>query len=307
MANYQKYMFDNFVVEDTKDKKVVVDDVPISSQNDEPDIDMDMEIESFDIIDETKVDNLPDSAIAENDNIIEQSEVTPITVEDLVVDNIEASDENISISEDVSTETEAIAEAPLIEPEVVEPQTIEQTYTIEEVQNAVSLAKDEIYKKASEEASKSITAKQNLLLEDIKSQLVAIHASMDQKKEELEEASVRFAVEVVGKILPSLEKERAEEEVRRFLVANFANFAAQETLSFSFNPETVNVVAECINRLAEQNDFEGKISVHKDSLLAPADCRVEWKSGGVERSSSNIMDKIKGLIDNNSIKERENG
>ena len=300
-------MFDNFVVEDTKDKKVVVDDVPISSQNDEPDIDMDMEIESFDIIDETKVDNLPDSAIAENDNIIEQSEVTPITVEDLVVDNIEASDENISISEDVSTETEAIAEAPLIEPEVVEPQTIEQTYTIEEVQNAVSLAKDEIYKKASEEASKSITAKQNLLLEDIKSQLVAIHASMDQKKEELEEASVRFAVEVVGKILPSLEKERAEEEVRRFLVANFANFAAQETLSFSFNPETVNVVAECINRLAEQNDFEGKISVHKDSLLAPADCRVEWKSGGVERSSSNIMDKIKGLIDNNSIKERENG
>lgn len=300
-------MFDNFVVEDTKDKKVVVDDVPISSQNDEPDIDMDMEIESFDIIDETKVDNLPDSAIAENDNIIEQSEVTPITVEDLVVDNIEASDENISISEDVSTETEAIAEAPLIEPEVVEPQTIEQTYTIEEVQNAVSLAKDEIYKKASEEASKSITAKQNLLLEDIKSQLVAIHASMDQKKEELEEASVRFAVEVVGKILPSLEKERAEEEVRRFLVANFANFAAQETLSFSFNPETVNVVAECINRLAEQNDFEGKISVHKDSLLAPADCRVEWKSGGVERSSSSIMDKIKGLIDNNSIKERENG
>ena len=300
-------MFDNFVVEDTKDKKVVVDDVPISSQNDEPDIDMDMEIESFDIIDETKVDNLPDSAIAENDNIIEQSEVTPITVEDLVVDNIEASDENISISEDASTETEAIAEAPLIEPEVVEPQTIEQTYTIEEVQNAVSLAKDEIYKKASEEASKSITAKQNLLLEDIKSQLVAIHASMDQKKEELEEASVRFAVEVVGKILPSLEKERAEEEVRRFLVANFANFAAQETLSFSFNPETVNVVAECINRLAEQNDFEGKISVHKDSLLAPADCRVEWKSGGVERSSSNIMDKIKGLIDNNSIKERENG
>lgn len=300
-------MFDNFVVEDTKDKKVVVDDVPISSQNDEPDINMDMEIESFDIIDETKVDNLPDSAIAENDNIIEQSEVTPITVEDLVVDNIEASDENISISEDVSTETEAIAEAPLIEPEVVEPQTIEQTYTIEEVQNAVSLAKDEIYKKASEEASKSITAKQNLLLEDIKSQLVAIHASMDQKKEELEEASVRFAVEVVGKILPSLEKERAEEEVRRFLVANFANFAAQETLSFSFNPETVNVVAECINRLAEQNDFEGKISVHKDSLLAPADCRVEWKSGGVERSSSNIMDKIKGLIDNNSIKERENG
>lgn len=300
-------MFDNFVVEDTKDKKVVVDDVPISSQNDEPDIDMDMEIESFDIIDETKVDNLPDSAIAENDNIIEQSEVTPITVEDLVVDNIEASDENISISEDVSTETEAIAEAPLIESEVVEPQTIEQTYTIEEVQNAVSLAKDEIYKKASEEASKSITAKQNLLLEDIKSQLVAIHASMDQKKEELEEASVRFAVEVVGKILPSLEKERAEEEVRRFLVANFANFAAQETLSFSFNPETVNVVAECINRLAEQNDFEGKISVHKDSLLAPADCRVEWKLGGVERSSSSIMDKIKGLIDNNSIKERENG
>jgi flagellar assembly protein FliH len=128
---------------------------------------------------------------------------------------------------------------------------------------------------------------------------MTIYAEIEQKKSEMESSSLKFALGVIRKVLPSLERENAESEVKAFLAENFANFATQESLSFSFNPETISLVAESIGRLAEQNDFEGKIAVHKDASLGVSDCRVEWKSGGVERNTEKTLDKIEDLIENN--------
>jgi flagellar assembly protein FliH len=179
-------------------------------------------------------------------------------------------------------------------------------YTEEELQEEIKHAKEEAYNKGLEEAKNSLEEKQNILLEDIKNQLMTIFASLDEKKSDMERGTLNFSVSLVKKILPTLEKERAEQEVKSFLAENFANFASQEALSFSFNPEIISQVADSIGRLAEQNDFEGKISVHKDVSLGLSDCRVEWKSGGVERKTSNILNKVENLININD-QERENG
>ena len=63
------------------------------------------------------------------------------------------------------------------------------------------------------------------------------------------------------------------------------------------------------NKLANANDFEGKISLHKDASMAPGDCRIEWKNGGIERSSHKMLEKIDNLLDDKSQnnKERDNG
>ena len=148
--------------------------------------------------------------------------------------------------------------------------------------------------------------KHDLLLEDISNRLREIFVNFDKKAMEIENSSLHFAVELLRKLLPTLEQKQAEAEVKNFMAHNFANFAAQETLSFAFNPETISLVSDSIGRLAEQNDFEGKIAVHKDTSLGPSDCRIEWKSGGVERKVSASLDKIEDLIENN-MQERENG
>lgn len=179
------------------------------------------------------------------------------------------------------------------EPEIEENPAV---YTEEEFQDAMAKAEEVAYNKGLEEAKNSSLEKQNILLEDIKNQLMTIFASLDDKKTDMEKDTLNFSVGLVRKILPTLEKERAEKEVKNFLAENFANFSSQEALSFSFNPDTISKVADSIGRLAEQNDFEGKISVHKDISLGPSDCRVEWKSGGVERKTSNVFDKVENLI-----------
>jgi len=275
VVNYQKYMFDNFVVEDNKEKGVETDIVTEVCEINIP----------------TQIDNDEDINI-----VVEQVEDTIVEVQN-------------ELEQDIITEVEPIIEAePEVEPENIFTQPIvnEITYSEDELKEAIRQAEEVSYQKGLQEALEQETEKQNILLEDIKNKLLTILTDLDQKKKDLEVSSLRFAVELVRKILPTLERERAEAEIKSFLSDNFANFAAQDTLSFAFHPDAVALVANSLGRLAEQNDFEGKISVHKDTSLGISDCRVEWKSGGVERSTSKILNKIDDLVNDNT-EERENG
>ena len=225
---------------------------------------------------------------------------------------------------DQEIETEPHQETDIVEEEVVdihpvisEPQIIDNTpptvdipatpsYSKDELDAAVKLAEEKAYNEGLMAATNEEKQQQKLLLENIQEQLTSIFMELNKKSTDIENSALKFAIELMRKILPTLEKERAEAEVKNFMAQNFANFASQETLSFAFNPDTLSLVADSIGRLAEQNDFEGKIAVHKDSNLGPTDCRIEWKNGGVERKVNDILDKVENLIDSNT-QERENG
>ncbi len=247
MAEYQKYMFDNFVI--TTSKKAE-EDIPV--------------------------------------------------VEEEVPAEIEAAE----VAEDEPTGSDAV----LLEDSIVEAEAkpVEHMYTESEFNEAVKAAEATGYEKGKQEAAEAEQNRHNVLLEGVKSQLMTIFAELEEKTARQEVSTIEFAVDLVRKLLPTMEKDRAEAEVKNFLAQNFANFAAQESLSFSFNPEVISLVADSIGRLAEQNDFEGKISVHKDNSLGLSDCRVEWKNGGVERNIEKSLDKVEQMI-TDSTQERENG
>lgn len=180
------------------------------------------------------------------------------------------------------------------------------SYSQDELDAAVQEAKEQSYAEGLKAAEAEEIKKQNILLEEVKNQLTVIFAGLDEAKNKMEESALAFALAALRKALPTLEKERAEAEVKNFLGSNFPLFAAQDSLSFAFNPETVKLIAGSLERLAEQNDFEGKIAVHKDASLGAADCRVEWKNGGVLKKASAVLDKADELINMNQ-QERENG
>lgn len=255
MAEYQKYMFDNFIIEnDRKETAVSADDVDVVSE-------------------------IP--------------ELTPVLPEETAAEVAEV--------EEIKPEPPLPPEPPVEEVKITEP-----SYSKEELDAAVKLAEEAAYEKGKNAAAESELSKQNILLEEIRNQLSAVFSAQDTRLAEIEKSALSFAVSLVRKLLPTLEEEQAAAEVKNFMAENFANFAGQDTLSFAFNPETVSLVADSIGRLAEQNDFEGKIAVHKDGSLGPSDCRIEWKNGGVERKVSKILDKVDTLINDNT-EERENG
>ena len=271
MEGYQKYLFDNFIIEDKK----------ISKDREEETVYQDS---SEEIIDAAVDVFVAEDAEPEKNELIEEplifSQQTVETIAENIVTNIE-------------TETKIIENTP-----------VEPSYSKEDLDLAIKEAEERGYQKGLEAARQDVLTQQNVLLDEVRNQLMTIFADIDNKASQVELEALKFAVKALRKVLPTLEKERAEAEIKQFLSDNFANFSAQDTLSFAFNPDSIALVASSIGRLAEQNDFEGKISVHKDTSLGMADCRVEWKSGGVEHRTKDIMDKIENLIDDKQ--EREN-
>lgn len=252
MAEYRKYLFDNFVVEDEA-KKALPDDVAVSV---------------------TEEEVAAPSEVIEDDTVVsEQAEPEP----------------------DIDAEEETYDNEPA-----------EPLFTQEDVDNAAAKAKEEGYSQGLLSAQESEEARKNILLEEIKNQLSLIFADQEKQNEEQELNNLRFIAASLRKLLPALEKIDGIAEIKQFLDDNFAYLGSQKSLAFFFNPEAVQQAAPLIERAAAHNDFEGKISVHKDENLGFSDCRIEWADGFVERNTDKLLEKLENLLTNNQ-QERENG
>ncbi|MBE6459145.1 MAG: hypothetical protein E7010_05005 [Alphaproteobacteria bacterium] len=242
MADYKKYMFDNFVITDRSEEAepiVVADPV--------------LEAEVLDIEDET-------------------------SAEEYV--------EEISVEE---------------EKEVEEPKESEEkvvSYSQEELDNAVSAAEEKAYERGFNAAVSEHEKAEMVLLDSINNRLITILADVSTQNTVQEQSALQFAVSLVRKLLPGLEEKVAVKEVETFIRDNFKNFARESSLSFRFNPDIISAVAPKISQLAEKNDFEGKIALHKDDSLGLSDCKIEWKNGGVERKTAHIISQVENLLEN---------
>lgn len=231
MADYKKYMFDNFVVSDKQ----------------------------------------------------EESSVEPEAVTEPVIE-----------SEEKITDVEFVEAAPVEEKPVVQA----VSYSQEELDEAARTAEENGYERGYNAAVSEREKAETVLLDNINNRLMTILADVSTRSTEQEQSALRFAVGLVRKLLPSLEEEVAVEEVEAFISDNFKNFAKEGSLSFRFNPDIIGDIAPKISRLAEKNDFEGKIALHKDDSLGLSDCKIEWKNGGVERNTAHMISQVENLLDN---------
>ena len=244
MVEYQKFMFDNFVIECDDDK-----------------------------------------CIAE-----------PLDMEECNVDLSETEIENNEINTELPEDVETLE----FEVEENKPSEIEEislpTYSQDEFDAAIVTAEEKGYSRGKAEALNDKEQQMQSMLQQIEEQLKQLLESEDEHLKQIEQSSLELALVGINKILPSLEQDVAKKEVEAFLSDNFAKFKKEINLSFCFHPEMVAEIAPLLSKLANKNDYEGKISVHKDADMGLSDCRVEWKNGGVERNSSKIINKIMDLV-----------
>ncbi len=231
------------------------------------------------------------------DNFVISDEEPRKYVPETVVESAEAEEpvaEEAEPAEDETVEVE-FAEA---EPVVAESEIKEVSFSQEELDNAVRAAEEQSYEKGYNAAVSEHEKAEAVLLDNINNRLVTILSDVGANNAEQEQNALRFAVALVRKLLPQLEGEVAVREVETFIRENFKNFAKEESLSFRFNPGIIGDIAPKLSRLAEKNDFEGKIAIHKDDSLGLSDCRIEWLNGGVEKNAAHAISQVEDLLNN---------
>lgn len=254
MAEYQKFMFDNFVID--------------CGQKDRAD---------------------------EEAAVVEDVEVCP----EPEIEEIEAVAEEPAVAE--AEEKTLIAEAELPPPP--------PSFSQEELNAAVAKAREEGYEKGFQAALGDYEKQEAEMLQSLNNRLLSMLVDTEAFQKQLEQDNLGFVSGVLKKVFPTLAAKQAAAELELFLEENFSHFKNEPSLSFSFNPDSVKIAAALLPKLANANDFEGKISVHKDEALGVGDCRIEWKNGGVERNADKMLEKVSNLLEDKTIetKERENG
>lgn len=254
MAEYQKFLFDNFIVECGKNNR-----------------------------------NEDEAAVTETEPQLSEAEI-----------------ETMEMPEEEVITTEIEAETPVVEAELPPPPP---SFSKEELDAAVAKATEEGYEKGFQSALGDNEKQEQELLKSIDNRLLAMLVDAENFQKQLEVDNLSFISGALKKIFPTLASKQATAELELFLKDNFSHFKNEPSLSFSFNPESVKIAAALLPKLANANDFEGKISVHKDASLGIGDCRIEWKNGGVERNADKMLEKVTDLLDDKTMKtkERENG
>jgi len=51
-----------------------------------------------------------------------------------------------------------------------------------------------------------------------------------------------------------------------------------------------------LNDIAHEEGYEGRVLIAADPAMTGADCRIEWRGGGAERSETVIEDALNALI-----------
>ncbi|MEI9887322.1 MAG: hypothetical protein WDN08_12615 [Rhizomicrobium sp.] len=60
--------------------------------------------------------------------------------------------------------------------------------------------------------------------------------------------------------------------------------------------EAAEILKPRLAQIAHEEGFEGRVVISGEAALGPADCRIEWRSGGAERSEHGIEAAIAELI-----------
>jgi len=173
----------------------------------------------------------------------------------------------------------------------------EETFSQEDLELKATEADRAGYERGYEAARQEQIEENNRLLNDISQKLTVLLAQCEDTGKQYEQEAAKVLKQALQTLVPPLLEENAIAMVTKFLQDNFNNFKQNEKLSFYIHPDIISYIQDSIIKLANSNDFEGKIAIHKDSSLDKSSCRVEWDNGGVEYTPSGQLEQVEQMLE----------
>ena len=109
-------------------------------------------------------------------------------------------------------------------------------------------------------------------------------------------AAVDFAMAVCRKAVPALSERHAIGEIAALLEKNFRFLKDEPKISLRLNPQLADRIKPMLAALVKRESFGGQIAVVRDDSLPVGDCRIEWKNGGLERKTQDVLNQTEELL-----------
>ena len=168
-----------------------------------------------------------------------------------------------------------------------------QTLTTEEIENLCESAKQEGLQSGQVRASETIN-------QTIAALVIAVRAALEQSKAEIElvrEDATALAFAAAKKIAPAALAVLPAGDVEAALREAMHQAIGEPRITLRAAPEVIAVLEARVSDIAHEEGYEGRVLVAADPLVKGADCRIEWRGGGSERSEAAIEAALDALIE----------
>jgi flagellar assembly protein FliH len=119
---------------------------------------------------------------------------------------------------------------------------------------------------------------------------------LDTEIESIREQAARVALAAARKLAHGALENFAAAEVETTLREAMHQAIGEPRITLRASAGVVEALQSRIAGIAHEEGFDGRVQISSEPRLANADCRIEWRGGGVEHSETSIDEAIAALI-----------
>ncbi len=167
-----------------------------------------------------------------------------------------------------------------------------QTLTIEELENLQAAARREGEDNAQARAAEAVERSVAALTIAVRAALDTSHAEIEQVRDD----AARLALAMAKRIAPAALAALPAGDVEAALRQAMHQAIAEPRITLRAAPAVTEVLEPRLTGIAQEEGYEGRVLIAADPAMTGADCRIEWRGGGAERSESVIEAALTALI-----------
>jgi flagellar assembly protein FliH len=167
-----------------------------------------------------------------------------------------------------------------------------KSFSTEEIETLKRDAREEGRKQADILATQAVAAS----IGQVAAAMVAAIEAMDGEVERLRAEAASLALAAARKLAGAALNHAPEAEIAEALNVALHHAIGEARVVVKTPPALAKAIESRAAEIAAEQGFEGRILIAGDNSLSGADCRIEWRSGGVERSHPMIENALADLI-----------
>jgi len=168
-----------------------------------------------------------------------------------------------------------------------------QTLSNEEIEAMCARARDAGAQMGQVRASENINQTIAALVISLRAALDRAHAEIEELRAEATHLAFAAAKKIAPKALAALPAGDVEAALRGAM----HQAIGEPRITLRASPEVTQVLESRIAAIAHEEGYEGRVLIAADSGIKGADCRIEWRGGGSERSEAAIEAALDALIE----------
>jgi flagellar assembly protein FliH len=167
-----------------------------------------------------------------------------------------------------------------------------RTLTTEELEALTASARREGASSASILAAEQLDRTIAALTISVRAALDNSHAEVETLRAEAAEIAMAMARKIAPAALSALPAGDVEIALRQAM----HQAIGEPRITLRAAPQVVEVLEARLAAIAHEEGYEGRVMIAADPAMQGADCRIEWRGGGAERSEQTIEEALNALI-----------